>query len=115
MHASQRRAKQLRLLDSRRRRGMQLTNRILSGLALSACLLMGPCLLRAQGDPPGRVARISYIYGAVSFRPGGVDDWGPVDPNRPLTTGDHLYVEFAGSAELQTGNASLRMKTRSYL
>jgi hypothetical protein len=109
MHASQRGTKQLRLLERRRRRGMQLTNRILSGLALSACLLM------AQGDPPGRVARISYIYGAVSFRPGGVDDWGPVDPNRPLTTGDHLYVEFAGTAELQTGNAALRMKTRSYL
>jgi hypothetical protein len=89
---------------------MQLTNRILSGLALSACLLMAQ-----GGDPPGRVARLSYQYGPVSFRPAGVDDWGPVDPNRPLTTGDHLYVEFAGTAELQTGNATLRMKTRSYL
>ena len=44
----------------------------------------------------GRVARLSYIYGAVSFRPAGVDDWVPVDFNRPLTTGDHLFVEFAG-------------------
>ena len=92
---------------------MQLINRIVCGrivcgLALSACVLM------AQ-DPPGRVARLSYIYGAVSFRPAGVDDWVPVDVNRPLTTGDHLFVEFAGTAELQTGNASLRMKTASSL
>ncbi len=48
---------------------MQLTNRILCGLAFSACLLM------AQADPPGRVARMSYMYGPVSFLPGGVDDW----------------------------------------
>lgn len=92
---------------------MQLINRmmcgrIVCGLALSACLLM------AQ-DPPGRVARLSYIYGAVSYRPAGVDDWAPIDFNRPLTTGDHLFVEFAGTAELQTGNASLRMKTASSL
>src|ERR1700721_2916582 len=110
MHSSQRGAKQLRLLESRRRRGMQLTNRILSGLALSACLLMAQ-----GGDPPGRVAPLSFQYGPVSFRPGGGDEFIPVDVNRPLTTGDHLFVEFAGTAELQTGNAALRMKSRSYL
>jgi hypothetical protein len=93
----------------RRRRGLKLTNRILCGLALSACLLM------AQGDPPGRVARLSYVYGQVSFRPGDVDDWAPVDFNRPLTTGDHLFVEFAGTAELQIGSAALRMKTSTSL
>ncbi len=79
------------------------------GLAVSACLLM------AQADPPGRVARLSYVYGAASFRPGGVDDWAPVDFNRPLTTGDHVFVDFAGTAELQIGNAALRMNTASSL
>ena len=39
---------------------MQLTNRIVCGLALSACLLL------AQADPPGRVARLSYMYYGVS-------------------------------------------------
>ena len=84
---------------------MQLLNRIVCGIALSACVLM------AQADPPGRVARLSYIYGAVSYRPAGVDDWSPIDYNRPLTTGDHMFVEFAGSAELQIGSAALRMKS----
>ncbi len=88
---------------------MQLMNRILCGLALSACVLM------AQSDPPGRVARLSYIYGAVSYRPAGVDDWSPIDYNRPLTTGDQMFVEFAGSAELQIGSAALRMKTSTSL
>jgi hypothetical protein len=84
---------------------MKLLNRILCGIALSACVLM------AQADPPGRVARLSYIYGAVSYRPAGVDDWAPIDYNRPLTTGDRMFVEFAGSAELQIGSAALRMKS----
>jgi hypothetical protein len=84
---------------------MQQLSRILCGIALSACVLM------AQADPPGRVARLSYIYGAVSYRPAGVDDWAPIDYNRPLTTGDHMFVEFAGSAELQIGSAALRMKS----
>ena len=27
------------------------------------------------GDPPARVARLNYISGSVSFRPGNVDEW----------------------------------------
>ena len=88
---------------------MQFVNRILCGVAVSACLLM------AQGDPPGRVARLSYIYGASSYRPGGVDDWVPVDFNRPLTTGDHLFVEVGGTAELQIGCGALRMNQATSL
>src|ERR1700722_1591030 len=88
---------------------MQLMNRILCGLAVSACLLS------AQGDPPGRVARISYVYGATSFRPGDIDDWQPVDPNRPLTTGDHLFVEMNATAEMQIGCGVLRMNSASAL
>jgi hypothetical protein len=84
-------------------------NRILCGLALSAALLL------AQADPPGRVARISYVYGAASFRPGDVDDWVPVDFNRPLTTGDHLFVDVGGTAELQIGSAALRTNSTGAL
>src|SRR5262249_7891962 len=28
------------------------------------------------GDPPSRVARISFLDGSVSFQPGGTGDWG---------------------------------------
>src|ERR1700683_5372522 len=88
---------------------MKLTNRILCGLALCAPLLL------AQADPPGRVARLSYVYGAASFRPGDVDDWAPIDFNRPLTTGDHVFVETAGTVELQIGSAALRMNSQASL
>jgi hypothetical protein len=41
----------------------------------------------AQGDPPGRVARLDYSNGSVSFQPGGEGDWVQAVNNRPLTTG----------------------------
>ena len=44
-----------------------------------------------------------------------MDDWAPVDYNRPLTTGDHVFVEFAGTAELQIGSAALRMGSATTL
>jgi hypothetical protein len=85
--------------------GMQLTTRIVCGMAISACLLM------AQGDPPGRVARLSYMFRSVSFRPAGVDDWFPADFNRPLTTGDQVFADFAATGELQIGIAALRLNS----
>jgi hypothetical protein len=89
--------------------GMQLMNRLLFGMTVSACLLM------AQADPPGRVARMSYMSGSVSFRPGDVDDWAAADFNRPLTTGDHIWVDEGGRAELQIGSAALRIGPRTAL
>ncbi|HUA22017.1 MAG TPA: DUF6600 domain-containing protein [Bryobacteraceae bacterium] len=71
------------------------------------------CLLAAQDDPPGRVAHLSYVYGAASFRPGDVNEWYPIEFNRPLTTGDHVFVDFAGTAELQVGNAAMRLGSRT--
>ena len=65
------------------------------------------CLLAAQDDPPGRVARLSYTFGSVSFQPAGIDDWFQADFNRPLTTGDHVFVDPAGTAELQIGAGTL--------
>ncbi len=44
----------------------------------------------ADDDPPGRVARLNYIQGSVSFQPAGESDWVQANPNRPLTTGDGI-------------------------
>src|SRR5258708_6599556 len=70
-------------------------------------------LLSAQTDPPGRVGRLSYINGAVSFRPGDIEDWVPADINRPLTTGDHLWIDEGARAELHIGAAALRLNSRT--
>ncbi len=60
-------------------------------------------------DPPSRVARLSYTSGAVSFEPAGTDDWVTVVANRPITTGDKLWIDHDGRAELRFGSTAIRL------
>jgi len=66
-------------------------------------------------DPPGRVARLSYSVGSVSFQPGGEGDWVQAVANRPLTTGDNIWADKDSRAELQTGSTSIRLDSESSL
>ena len=63
------------------------------------------------GDPPGRVARLGYVSGTVSFQPSGEDQWSQALANYPLTTGDRLYTDRDGRAELETGNIAVRLSS----
>src|SRR6185437_14191853 len=56
-----------------------------------------------------RVARLAYSTGDVEIAPAGQNDWGSVDVNRPLVTGDRLLSGDDGRAVLELGNASLRI------
>ena len=79
---------------------------------LLACITFVFCTafpLSASADPPSRVARLAYISGAVSFSSAGENDWYKTSVNRPLTIGDRLWVERGARAELQVGNAALRL------
>ena len=58
-------------------------------------------------DPPSRVARLGYIDGDVTIAPAGTDEWADAALNRPLTSGDRLWVEDKGRAELQIGSAAV--------
>ena len=60
-------------------------------------------------DPPTRVARLSHVDGSVSFEPGGTDEWVTAVVNRPMTTGDKLWVDHDSRAELHIGSASIRL------
>ncbi|MBA3774648.1 MAG: FecR domain-containing protein, partial [Ramlibacter sp.] len=60
-------------------------------------------------DPPSRVARLAFVSGGASFAPGGERDWGRAIVNRPLITGDRLWVERGARAELQLGAAAIRV------
>src|ERR1035438_3996259 len=62
-----------------------------------------------QDDPPGRVARLGYMEGSVSFQPAGEDDWVGAVPNRPMTTGDNLWADQDSRAEVQLGSAVIRL------
>ena len=69
-----------------------------------------PAVVAAQNyDPPGRVARIRYIQGSVSFAPGGESDWVAAVTNRPVTIGDQLWTDANSRAELDAGSAVIRM------
>jgi len=62
-----------------------------------------------EDDPPVRVARLAYADGAVSFQPGGTDDWVTAQINRPLTSGDQLWSDRDSRAELQLDGSLLRL------
>ena len=62
-----------------------------------------------SSDPPGRVARLGYVSGNVSFQPSGEEQWSQALTNYPLTTGDRIYTDRDGRAELETGNIAVRL------
>jgi hypothetical protein len=67
------------------------------------------------GDPPGRVARLGYLSGAVSFQPSGEDQWSQAVSNYPMTTGDRIYTDRDGRAEFETGNIAVRLSSNTDL
>jgi hypothetical protein len=71
-------------------------------------LLAGMLPAQDTGDPSARVARLSYLTGQVSFQPAGDTTWSLASANYPMTTGDRLYVDRGGRAELQVGTLALR-------
>src|SRR5579859_1538024 len=90
--------------------------RQIRGAAL--CLLVAVALCAAfsthaqaqdQDDPPGRVARLGYMEGSVSFQPAGEDEWVEAVPNRPLTTGDKIWADRDSRAEVQLGSATINL------
>ena len=77
--------------------------------ATLALILSSSFSAPASADPPSRVARLGYTSGAVSFSPAGEQDWVKARINRPLTIGDRLWLDRGARAELQVGNASIRL------
>jgi hypothetical protein len=85
----------------------------------AALLVCASALVQAQdqpapgdngaGDPPSRVARLSYREGDVGLLPAGEKDWGDASLNRPLTTGDRLSTGKDARAELELGGGTLRI------
>jgi hypothetical protein len=80
-------------------------------LPLAAGLLLAlPRQAGAQAqDPPGRVARLNFIEGTVSVQPAGTQEWLGANPNRPLTTGDALWMGDDARGELHVGSTAIRL------
>ena len=75
----------------------------------------------AYMDPPGRVARLNLMEGAVSFSPADIaasqdaSAWTPAMLNRPLTRGDRLWTGSRARAELHIGSTAVRMSEQTSL
>src|SRR5579862_1913536 len=62
-----------------------------------------------SGNPPGRVAQLSYAQGSVSLEPAGTSTWTSATLNRPLTIGDKLWTDQSSRVELDIGDAVIRL------
>lgn len=84
---------------------------------LAAALLLaagGSALAQDQdADPPGRVARVNTIEGQASVQLAGDTEWTTDVINRPLTTGDKVWVDASSRAEMHVGSAAVRMGERT--
>src|SRR5665213_2301790 len=69
----------------------------------------------SYADPPNRVSRLSFMSGQVSYSPAGENVWAFARLNRPLVTGDRIWVSVHARAELQLGTAALRMEDKTSL
>jgi hypothetical protein len=88
-------------------------NRVGAQGLFTLAVLLGLCAwgiaAADAGDPSGRAARLSYLEGPVSLQPAGSDEWTQAELNRPLTTGDRLWTEEGGVAELDAGEVVIRI------
>ncbi|MEJ0003192.1 MAG: hypothetical protein WDN30_05690 [Pararobbsia sp.] len=75
----------------------------------------GELLGTPSGDVPGRVARLNDFDGTVTFEPAGGTDWAYAELNRPMTTGDQIWVDNGGRSELHIGSTALRLGQSSAL
>jgi hypothetical protein len=82
---------------------------------LSLFLLVLPATLALAADPPGRVARLDYMNGAVSIQPEGTGEWAAGSVNQPLTNADNVWTDKDARAELSVGLGVLRMGPESSL
>src|ERR1700692_1896555 len=86
---------------------------LLLGLVFASAISVPATSMADTDDPPTRVARLAYLEGAVSFQPGGTDEWVAAPLNRPITTGDKIWSDQGSRAELQLDGSALRLSSNT--
>ncbi|MBW4052597.1 MAG: hypothetical protein HIU85_14265 [Proteobacteria bacterium] len=69
----------------------------------------GAVLAQEASNPPGRVAQLSYAAGGVDLEPAGTSTWVSAALNRPVTLGDKIWAGQNSRAELDIGDAVIRL------
>jgi Family of unknown function (DUF6600)/FecR protein len=91
---------------------MMKTNRRLVVSLVGLLIALGGASL-LWSDPPTRVGRLNLVSGTVSFHPGSIEDWSPATLNYPLTTGDYLWTDQDGEAEIHVGSTAIRLASNT--
>ena len=83
---------------------------------LAAAMLATITAAWAQtADPPGRVGRLAFVNGTVSFHDREETNWQPAAINYPMSSGNALWTEPNGRAELFVGGTRIRMQGSTQL
>jgi hypothetical protein len=64
---------------------------------------------QAQSEPPGRIGRLAFTGGTVSFHDNEQSAWAPAVVNTPLSTGDSLWTEPNARSEISLAGTRIRM------
>ena len=75
-------------------------------LCIAACAF---AVAVAWADPPGRVGRITYIEGTVSFFGERDDGWRKAQVNYPVTSENSLWTEGNARSEVRIGPSAIRI------
>lgn len=89
----------------------RLAGLLVAGLLAGAAWSQTDVSTDAGQDPPGRVARIGLVEGAVSTAQAGGDNWANALLNRPLTRGDRVWVAERARSELHIGSTAVRLNS----
>jgi len=60
-------------------------------------------------DPPVTVGRLAALDGTVNEEPAGINQWSTATDNTPVSTGDRIYTQDDGRAEIQLGQTVARL------
>ena len=84
------------------------TMKVLAGF-VGASLITCTVMAQTQNDPPGRVGRLAFVEGTVSFHDDEENGWSKAVVNTPLTTGDAIWTEPNSRSEVSLAGTRIRM------
>jgi FecR protein len=67
------------------------------------------------GDPPGRVGRLAFLQGTVSFHDNEQSDWAPALVNTPVTSGDAIWTQPNARSEVSIAGTRVRLDSATQL
>jgi hypothetical protein len=69
----------------------------------------------AQGEPPARVGRVSFVSGNLAFHTPGQNEWSAAAVNYPVATGTSLWTEPEARTEIRIGPNTIAMGSSTEL